>query len=508
MYKSFIFFLALSGLFCCTAIAQEPGQKCLPGTNCPKDEEKCPPGANCPQKEKPRISLLPETITVTAGFQDGAVTLEPTKTVIDMTKFESSGSVDRVEDVLKHMTGIDVIQGTGGPDPQQVVMMRGFDDSRFQVAINGRPITAPTAGADTFVDWSSLTVGDIEQIEIIRGSASARYENSAGGIINIITKKGKKKEQSLMPKSSADASYSSFNTWNARGTMSGGVGQLGYFINFGNRISDGFLRNNYWNGMDYSGRLDYALPGKGSLSASFKRSEFEHGYPVVNDPNSKFSTYDSDYPILPDDADTLRMGRLISYMGGKSFKIKKKTQMDISYEQPFRNTNLSIKYFQDRGSEDSWSYQRNSPTGTKLVQTYQGSLFNPPTSSASPNDRKEKTFGVMFDYQMNFWAKHSITVGYSHRRMEVHNTPDIYRIQGVYVEDQYAVTNKLILNLGLRYMYVREYSYAYKAPGETTSTRHLIYTKLLLPKFTATYHFSPITEVFVSVNRDYHFPGC
>jgi hypothetical protein len=57
-------------------------------------------------------------------------------------------------------------------------------------------------------------------------------------------------------------------------------------------------------------------------------------------------------------------------------------------------------------------------------------------------------------------------------------------------------------------MYVREYTYPYKAPGETTSTRHLIYTKLLLPKFTATYHFNPATEVFVSVNRDYHFPGC
>lgn len=34
-------------------------------------------------------------------------------------------------------------------------------------------------------------------------------------------------------------------------------------------ISDNFLRNNYWNGTDYSGRLDYSLPGNGSLSSSF-----------------------------------------------------------------------------------------------------------------------------------------------------------------------------------------------------------------------------------------------
>jgi outer membrane receptor protein involved in Fe transport len=481
MYKCIKFVLLFCLVCCQAALAQEQASS--------------PPNADVSEKEKakPKLTISPETITVTSGFQDGAVTLEPTKTVIDMTKFEASSSVDRVEDVLKHMTGIDIMQGTGGADPQQVVMMRGFDDSRFQVAVDGRPITAPTAGADTFVDWSSLTTGNIERIEIIRGSASARYENAVGGIINIITKKGQKGD-SLVPKASADASYSSFNTWNTRGTITGGVGQLGYFINFGSRESDGFLRNNYWNGMDYNGRLDYSFPWKGSLTASFKRSDLEHGYPVVNDPNSKYSDYDPDYPIVPEDADTIRLGRLISYPGGKSYKVKKQTHADLNYEQPLGHSNLSVKYWQDRGSEDFYSWQLSNK---KLVQYFYGQ-----------GNAQEKTFGVMADYQMNFWAKHSLAIGYSQRRMEVHNTPDIYRIQGGYVEDQFAVTNKLTLNMGLRYMHVREFSYAYKAPGESVSRRHLIYTKEFLPKFTATYRFNADTEVFASFNRDYHFPGC
>lgn len=481
---------ALFCLLCVQAVAaQAPERKCPPGVEC-SDDGATPAGASPSEKAKAKLSIAPETIVVSAGFQDGAVALEPTKTVIDLTKFEASGSVDRVEDVLKHMTGIDIIQGTGGADPQQVVMMRGFDDSRFQVAINGRPITAPTAGADTFVDWSSLTTGDIERIEIIRGSASARYENSVGGIINIITKKGR--AEGLTPRASADVSYSSFNTINTRGTMSGGVGDLGYFVNFGNRKSDGFLRNNYWDGMDYSGRLDYVFKWKGSLTTSFKRSELEHGYPVVNDP--ALSTYDPDYPNVSEDADTLRMGRLISYPGGKSYKIKKKSQFDISYEQPFGATTFSLKLFEDRGSEDSYSYQRS---GRRLVQAFSGQ-----------GDRKEKTTGVMADYMINMWAKHALSIGYSHRRMEVHNMPDIYRIQGGYVEDQYAVTNKLTLNMGLRYMHVREISYAYADPGTTRKYRHKLFTKEWLPKFTATYRFNPETEVFASVNRDYHVPGC
>jgi outer membrane cobalamin receptor len=482
VFRWFAKYLMLGCLLCCqSVIAQDT-------------EQKCPPGAKCPEKEKPKYEITPETITVTTSFQDGAVTLEPTKTVIDMTKFESSSSVDRIEDVLKHVAGIDIIQGTGGVDPQQVVLMRGFDDSRFIVAMDGRPITAPTAGADTFVDWSSLTMGDIDRIEIIRGAASARYENAAGGVINIITKKGKRGDR-LAPKVFADSSYSSFNTVTTRGTISGGVGDLGYFINFGTRNSDGFLRNNYYDGMDYSGRLNYALPNKGRLSASFKRSDLEHGYPVVNNPNSKYTkSYDSNYPLVKDDADTLRMGRLVSYPGGRSFKVRKAAHLDIGYDQPIGNTNLSLKLFGDRGSEDSYSYQLS---GTKLSQTFSGQ-----------NDRKESVWGALLDYQINLWARNTLSVGLSHRRMGVVNNDDSFRISGAYIEDQYSVTRKLTLNLGIRFMAVREYSYAYKGPGDTASYRHRVFTKLVLPKFTATYHFDSATEAFFSVNQDYHLPGC
>jgi outer membrane receptor protein involved in Fe transport len=277
----------------------------------------------------------------------------------------------------------------------------------------------------------------------------------------------------------------------------GGAGSLGYLINFGNSKSDGFLRNNYYDGMNYSGRLDYALPGKGSLSASFKRSEIEHGYPVVNDPKSKYSDYDPDYPLVLEEADTIRLGRNISYPGAlPSFKVRKAAHFDLNYDQPLGHSNLSIKLYQSRGSEDTHSFELNAKK-KKLEDVFAGQ-----------GSRQEKTRGVMFDYQMNLWAKHSITIGYSHRRMEVAATPDIYRIHAGYIEDQYALTNKLTLNMGLRYVKLREYSYAYKGPGDTFSYRHVNHTNEWLPKFTATYRFNKNTEAFTSVSRDYHVPGC
>jgi outer membrane receptor protein involved in Fe transport len=528
--KSPIFVLMLLCMLYWQAFAQEPDKKCPPGVNCPQEEKDCPPGANCPSKDKPKIYIKPEIVVVTAGFQDGAVSLEPTKTVIDVSKFESSGSMDRVEDILKRVAGIDVIEPTGGADPQQIIMMRGFDDSRFQVAIDGRPMTAPTAGNDTFTDWSSLALDNIERIEIVRGSASARYENATGGVINIITKKGKK-EGSAVPKPSAELTYSSFNTLTSKGSLSGGAGKLGYFLNFGSRNSDGFLRNNYYNGRDYGGRLDYSLPGKGSLRASFKRIDFTMGYPIVNDPNAKIYDpasasynpnilpYDPNYPVVKEDADTLRKGRLLSYPADRtnpfsqSLKARKLTKIDVSYDQPIGNSSLSIKYFIDRASEDNWSWQLNSASGKTLIETYEGDpfVFGAATNDP-PQDAMERNYGAMFDYQMNFWKKHSLFVGYSHRRMATADMPDLYRIQGIYAEDQYAVTNKLTLSYGLRYEMIRNFTYAYKDPDQNQSTalsyRHLIFNNEWLPKFSASYRFNPQTEVFVSVNRDTHFPGC
>jgi len=289
---------------------------------------------------------------------------------------------------------------------------------------------------------------------------------------------------------SADATYSSFNTLNTRGTVSGGAGNLGYMINFGNRKSDGFLRNNYWDGMDYSGRLDYDLSKRGSLSASFKRSELDHGFPVVNDPDNIYSDYDPDYPTVTEDADTIRMGRLISYPGGKSFKKKKATHFDLGYEQHFKQSNLSISFSRIEARKTATPISCQKVTGTDF---------------SGWGDRKEKTSGIMFDYQTFRFVHHAFSIGYSHRRMQVANMPDIYRIQGGYIEDQYDVTNKFILNLGLRYVHVRELSYPYADPGTTASYRHKVITKLFpaeiyrnLPVNPETRPFSQSTGITIS----------
>lgn len=447
--------------------------------------KECP---ECPLPEEEAIKL-PELV-VTA-FYGGAVTITPTKTIIDVEKFEKSGLIERVEDILTHLTGIDVMRTSTVPDPQQMIMMRGFDDSRFTIAIDGRPITSPTAGADTFVDWSSLTTADIEKIEVTRGGASALYENSQGGIINIITKKGKKGVP-LFPKITLQSDCSSFDTYGGRVAVEGGVGNLGYFFNYGYRESDGYLRNNYSRGNDYSARLNYLFPFKGNLTLSYKGSVLDMGYPVVNDPSRL--DFDPGYPIVREDADTMRKFRTISYPGGDSYKERETTHLDLIFEQSIKSTTLKVHLFQTTSDEDSYWY---ALSGKKLVQMYSGGAV-----------REEKHYGGIFQYRLTLWENNSLTVGYDQRRMETEFREDIYRIQAGYFEDIWTIAQKLTLNLGLRYAHVRELTSPYADPGTKTQYKHKIKTDLWLPKCTVSYKFSPKTEAYVSVNRDYHLLGC
>jgi outer membrane receptor protein involved in Fe transport len=464
-------------------------------------DEDCP---DC-QKEDKEEFLLDEVV-VTA-FRGGAVTLTPTKTIIDVEKFNKSGAVDRVEDILMHLTGIDVLRGSTGADPQQMIMMRGFDDSRFTIAIDGRTITAPTAGADTYVDWSSLTTGDIQQIEVIRGAASAQYENSQGGIINIITKKGRQRE-TMAPKVTLSGDYGSLETFNGRVTLDGGVGSFGYFLNYGHKESDGYLRNNYYTGNDYSARLTYDFPFDGSLTLSAKGSDIDLGFAVVNDPNSFLGGYDPSYPIVPEDSDTIRRYRSISFAGGDNYKKKRALHLDLIYDQVFDTGTMRFQLFQTTGDEDSYYY-------TAAKNSSYDPNVDPPDleyvlkQSFSGNaDREELHYGGRLQYKIEGLLKHAPLIGYDQRRMETGSMDDVWRMQAGYAEDTWALTDKLSLFLGLRYAHIREMTYAYADPGTSNKYRHKLYTDLWLPKSTLTYKVSRDTEVFVSVNKDYHVPGC
>jgi len=111
-------------------------------------------------------------------------------TVITEEEIKARGYTTAKE-VLKGTLGLDVISN-GGPGSQTSVFLRGANSYHTLILIDGMEMGDPSLVQRRF-DLGNLTVDNIERIEIVRGPQSVLYGADAmGGVINIITKRGKK----------------------------------------------------------------------------------------------------------------------------------------------------------------------------------------------------------------------------------------------------------------------------------------------------------------------------
>jgi outer membrane cobalamin receptor len=87
---------------------------------------------------------------------------------------------------------------------------------------------------------STLTLDDIDRVEIIRGAHSVLHPFAIVGVINIITKKGKKTDK-LKPDISLSSGYSAYNTYFNQGSIDGGLfNHVGYHFSASRQSTDGY----------------------------------------------------------------------------------------------------------------------------------------------------------------------------------------------------------------------------------------------------------------------------
>ncbi|TCK68642.1 outer membrane receptor for ferrienterochelin and colicins [Winogradskyella wandonensis] len=92
----------------------------------------------------------------------------------------------RLSDILEEQTGLTTVPDFGGGEG---IQMQGLDSQYTLILINGVPLVGRTAGT---LDLNRISVGNIKQIEVIKGASSSLYGNEAlAGVINIITERPK-----------------------------------------------------------------------------------------------------------------------------------------------------------------------------------------------------------------------------------------------------------------------------------------------------------------------------
>ena len=137
--------------------------------------------------------LEPVVVTATAYPQTINNTSLNT-TIISQEVIKASHAQSLVE-LLKTVPGIYIDQ-LGSRGGISSVYMRGGDPNFTVVLLDGIKLNDPNNSRGGSFDFSTISTGNIERIEIVKGPLSALYGSDAlSGVINIITKKGESRPE-------------------------------------------------------------------------------------------------------------------------------------------------------------------------------------------------------------------------------------------------------------------------------------------------------------------------
>jgi vitamin B12 transporter len=153
--------------------------------------------------------------------------------VIDSADIELRGYTD-LADVLRTQTAIGV-SNSGGPGKATAVRVRGEEAYRTLLMIDGVKALDPSAPQVAPSFDSLLTTNDLQRIEVLRGPQGFLYGADAGGVVNVITKRGADELGGQL-----GLEYGEYSTRKLDAAVSGGSERGDYFVSLVDLETDGF----------------------------------------------------------------------------------------------------------------------------------------------------------------------------------------------------------------------------------------------------------------------------
>jgi iron complex outermembrane receptor protein len=155
--------------------------------------------------------------------ETGDVNLEATPSFYSLiTRQEFEGKVESLAEVIEKEAGVQVRQA-GGLGSFSTVSLRGSTSDQVLVFLDGILLNDASGGG---VDLSTISLSDVESIEIFRGATPASFgQSSIGGVVNIRTLRSRKGTHG-----SLSAGYGSFDTWKLSGFLNHKPGRWDYLV--------------------------------------------------------------------------------------------------------------------------------------------------------------------------------------------------------------------------------------------------------------------------------------
>ncbi len=236
--------------------------------------------------------------------------------IVDVKDIQASGA-QTVGELLANEPGIDWQNYGNFGGAGQEIHIRGMRGNGTQVLVNGVSINSPSLG---LADVGKIPLGNIERIEVIKGSGSLLYGSGAmGGVVNIITKEAKRDQKDLKI-GAGYGTQETYRIWTEQGIFA--TEKFGYYLTANRTETDGFRANSHLRQNDASLKLTLEQSDAFHIRLYGDYLDRTYGMPGVKPPRgtagyviSGKKFYDSDSASLLDYSED-RDGRLFLEVTG------------------------------------------------------------------------------------------------------------------------------------------------------------------------------------------------
>ena len=434
------------------------------------------------EQEEKGVDL--EEVVVTANRYETPVENIPASVTVVTREEIAESSGLRVDHILRKYAGLDVTRSSFLAHSADVVL-RGMGEmpGRTLILYDGMPMNKADTGN---VNWDLFQPDDIERIEIVRGPASVLYgSNAMGGVINLISRKSGRKPIGF----AARGMYGTFNTWDAGATLTGETNNFGYYISYDHLSSDGY------NPVPEEERTEYDV--KRSLEEDHVKTKFSYEFANKSKISLGYLFFD----------DKRGEGTKIRDDDGV-YRKWKTNNVSLAYDWSIGATDWGFKAYYNK---EDYFWNRESISGGKY------------TLYEVDSDRVDAAGSIQTTFPVSSW--NLFTTGFDFRFGSVDaDDTDIIRkdkpsdtvvhnegkqnTYSVFLNDQMTFGERVIVDAGLRYDYVKSYDGKYSDSSGFLPSR--VYPDEswdhLTPRVGALYRITDDTSVRGSIGTAFRAP--
>jgi len=436
------------------------------------DEPQTPPSSDTVQTEQAPSLIL----NVTAKRNRVGILSPISQTDISREQIKETPRGDQISlPQLLESTTPSVISGGYGR------IFTRQDENGLQYQVDGMqlPDLPDNAIGDLF------SVRNIEKLEITLGALPAEFGDRPSGVINIVTPEGSEETSG-----SVEANYGSYNTFSPQGGIRGSAldTKLKYFLSVNYHQSDRGLdtpqpESNLQEGIGTSdaihdashgntefARLDYTLTNSDRLTFLFSnREEF---YQIPNFPG----TYSPQDPLFGPNGDPYGND---PYNYTPPDTNDSQTETSIFTQLVWRHTYSERSFLQVGVFYKYYNLLVQNDPNNDLAALINPNLTNnpDPENASLYENRHTNSVGAKADYKFRTSDDNLIKAGASVKAYQTagvatvtganpfdsgpsilsstDSSPEYGSVEGVYVQDEWKITDKLFINAGIRFDYMQ-----------------------------------------------------